>query len=227
VLLAGRLFVYLRYMETAYAAYVWIIYILWLIFYAPLIVMYVMYLGFSTIFKNFYINRYGVFHPFFKTLFKYDAIVMKDLVVNLPISLLGMINPYLELNQKDKTMKAIDPRKPHEFVVKSERDLPKDQQTVFLVKYLTAHQQFELRDEMYQVKGIGKARNEKFLTGTMERKTLKLGLVGWKNFTDDSGSQLEFKSNDLDNMLDYVPPTARAEIASHIRGDSELDEGEE
>jgi len=123
-------------------------------------------------------------------------------------------------------MKAIEPGKQVEFICKSERDLDKKEQTIFLVEYLTASENAKLRDDLYDVTGAGKARKETLKTGTVELKALRMGLKGWKNFTDAKGEQISFNIDKIDDMIDMIPPEARSEIADFIRGESALDEGE-
>ena len=58
-------------------------------------------------------------------------------------------------------MKAINSKTPHEFVTKAEKKLPPEKQTSFKVRFLTASQQAEIRDTLYNVSGLGKARKER------------------------------------------------------------------
>lgn len=117
-------------------------------------------------------------------------------------------------------MKGVRYEKPHDYVCKCDEKLPKPEQTVFKVRFLTAPEQAELRDIMYSVKGIGAARKEAFLTGSAALKALEYGLQGWANFNyGDSGEPIPFS---VDNFS-CIPPTQRDEIANHIRG---IEEGE-
>ena len=112
-------------------------------------------------------------------------------------------------------MKGVRFDKPHDYVCKGDRDLPREQQTVFRVQYLNAKEQAELRDMLYGVSGMGETRSEKFLTGTVALKALKFGLKGWDNFNyDDTGEPIPFNEENFS----CIPPKERDEIATHIRG---------
>lgn len=156
-----------------------------------------------------------------------ERIIANDVYVNFPEQLIDWLTPNQTKKTKEEIMKAINPSKVHDYVCKPERGLSSSEQTVFKVKYLTVNQTAELRDEIYTVKGVGKARSEKLQTGTVDMKTLKLGLVGWANFKDEEGKEVVFDKNKIVDMLDMIPPEARTELAGHIRGESELTEGEE
>lgn len=126
-------------------------------------------------------------------------------------------------------MKAIDISKVHDFIAKSDFKLPKEEQTTFKVKFLTALQQAEIRDQTYKAHGIGNKRSERFLTGTAELEAIRHGLVGWENFKDESGKDVPFETgkDKKDLMISYLPPDVRAEMSSFIRQESEVTEGEE
>jgi len=112
-------------------------------------------------------------------------------------------------------MKGIRFDKPHEYVCKADRKSPKADRTAFEVRYLTADEQAEIRDAMFNVTGIGNARREKFLTGSSALMALKKGLLGWKNFVyADTGEKIEFN---VENFS-CIPPAERDEIANYIRG---------
>ena len=113
-----------------------------------------------------------------------------------------------------KVMKGVRFDKPHDFVCKCDSKLPKPEQTIFNVRFLTADEQAELRDLMYSVSGMGANRSEKFLTGTVANKALEIGLQGWKGFTYDDGADIPFSKENFSS----IPPAERDEIANHIRG---------
>lgn len=206
---------------------------IWYIIQAPMIILCLILLiaSFSIqafYYRNFSFDKTGNLVPnrFILFILKIDKICIKEVTENLPKNFLDwMIHPE-EKQTKDNIMKAINSKTPHEFVTKAEKKLPPEKQTSFKVRFLTASQQAEIRDTLYNVSGLGKARKERIQTGTADLQTLKYGLVGWSNFLDDNGSPVNFDLGKIDDMIDMIPPEARSEIASHVRGESEVTEGE-
>jgi len=123
-------------------------------------------------------------------------------------------------------MKAIDPNRMIDYIPKEDRDKAKDEQTIFNVKFLTSGSNATLRDETYDVVGTGKQRKEMLKTGTTELKSLKLGLKGWSNFVDNDGEPVPFDGENIDKMIDMIPPIVRTEISDFIRGESTLDDSD-
>ena len=123
-------------------------------------------------------------------------------------------------------MKAIDPNKPINYIPKEDRNKPKEEQTIFHVKFLTAGNNASLRDETYDVVGTGKQRKEMLKTGTTELKALRIGLKGWDNFIGDDEEPVQFDAEQIDKMLDMIPPVVRTEISDFIRGESNLDDSD-
>ena len=122
------------------------------------------------------------------------------------------------LNREAIVMKGVKFDQPHEYISKCDRELPEEEQTVFMVQFLSAKQQAKLRDMMYSVSGIGNARSEKFLTGSAALKALQFGLKGWKNFKyEDTGEEIPFSEDNFS----CIPPAERDEIVNYIRGTEE------
>lgn len=170
-----------------------------------------------------YFRVYGTeLRPLVKKVFRLE-LFLYERAEELTISYSQWLDP---TQTKETIMKALDTRKTHEYVCKREQKFDPADKTVFIVKSLTAQASYDLRDEMYQVKGAGKARSEKFLTGTAEYKTLEKGLVGWRNLKDEDGKEVAFDSKNFPEMISHIPEWARTELADHIRGASELNEGE-
>lgn len=204
---------------------IWILNKFWLIFNFPLIVLlifiiYISYFGQKVVLKFFGLGK------ILKIFWKLDIFLLKEIKFLQEDFILSNFPTNIDKTTKEKLMKAVNPKKDHEYVCKQELKLDKDKQTVFMVKYLTSDQGAEIRDDTYQVGGVGNKRKEKFLTGTSEIKCLKFGLVGWRNFKDDDGSDITFNKANIGDCLDMIPPNIRTELANHIRGESELDEGE-
>jgi len=112
-------------------------------------------------------------------------------------------------------MKGVRFDKPHTFTCECDKDLPKEERTKFKVRFLTAKEQAGVRDEMYNISGVGTNRKESIRTGTATQIALEKGLIGWENFKyEDSGEPIEFSKDNIS----CVPPAQRDEIANHIRG---------
>ena len=111
-------------------------------------------------------------------------------------------------------MKGVRFDKPHDYICECDKKLPKPEQTVFKVRFLTAEEQAELRDIMYSVSGMGANRSERFLTGTVANKALEIGLQGWEGFTYDDGADIPFSKENFSS----IRPKERDEIANYIRG---------
>lgn len=131
---------------------------------------------------------------------------------------LKVLKTILNMKEVDEIMKGVRYDKPHEYICEDDRQLANTKQTVFEVRYLTASEQAMLRDLMYKVAGVGAARKEQFLTGTMVLKALELGLLGWQNFKyEDSEEEIVFNQDNFS----CIPPAIRDELANHIRGTEE------
>jgi len=121
----------------------------------------------------------------------------------------------LNLQEVKEIMKGVRFDKPHGFVCKCDKGKPEEEQTTFNVRFLTATEQAQVRDEMYAVSGMGGSRKEKFLTGSAVLIALKMGLLGWTNFNyEDTEESIEFSVANFS----CIPPSERDEIANYIRG---------
>lgn len=121
-------------------------------------------------------------------------------------------------------MKGIDPGKPHPYIPKCDRELKPEEQTVFSVVFISAAELSKMRDDMWEETGAGKKREVKFRTGTFELQTLIKGLKGWKGlFHPDTGAEIPYDKDRPKEMIDFIPPDIRSELASHIQGQKEED----
>ena len=122
----------------------------------------------------------------------------------------------------------------HEFEPKGQDDVPADERTAFLCKFLDVNMSARITDQVYSAKGFGNKREELLRAGTQEIEILRLGLVGWKNFVYEDGEEIEWKdvprglskqkaSVIMDDNLNKIPPETRGEIADFIRGSSTPD----
>ena len=127
----------------------------------------------------------------------------------------------------EEIMKALDIDTPIEYVLKEEKKLDKDKQTVFILRPLSATKQAQLQDKLYDVEGMGKQRKERLLTGTRMLELLREHLVGWTNFKDSSGADVPFDEKNPTRNIDRIPAPCRQELADAIAGESEVEEGEE
>ena len=123
----------------------------------------------------------------------------------------------------------------HEFEPKGQEDIPADERTAFLCKFLDVNMSAKITDQVYSAKGFGAKREELLRAGTQEIEILREGLVGWKNFLYEDGTEIEWKEIPrglnkqkraviMDENLNRIPPETRGEIADFIRGTSSPDQ---
>lgn len=125
-------------------------------------------------------------------------------------------------------MKVVDPKTPFEYVLKAERDLPVEEQSVFMLKRLSAREEAVIQDRLTSRIQTGKDVRTDVHSGTYILQTLRAGLVGWRNVTDDTtGSEVAFNEKNKDGMLDFLPGDVRDELFTKIRGMAEVSEEEE
>lgn len=118
------------------------------------------------------------------------------------------------------------------YVPKCDRDLPEEEQLKFKVRMLRARESAKFRDEIYEIKGLGKKRTERLRSGSHELRVLYACLEGWENFTDEDGKEIEFKKRkgsegDIIDNVDFIPDEIRAELARYCSRENEIDEEEE
>ena len=121
----------------------------------------------------------------------------------------------------------------HEFEPKGQDDIPKEERTVFLCKFLDVNLSAQITDQVYTAKGFGNKREELLRAGTQEIEILRQGLVGWKNFFYDEDTEIEWEDVKdvgkqkaaviMDRNLNKIPPDLRGEVADFIRGSSTPD----
>ncbi len=203
-----------------------IIHYFWVILYFPLIKVYEWLLNFSIFCQKRLYQRYQTpFIPVIKIFHKLDLYALEqfdELLINHQEWVLYLFDEKTKRNY----MKAIDTKKIIEYVAKVDRKLDKKDQTIFKVKMISVSQQAGIRDNLYKVSGTGKQRSEKFQAGTMNLDTLKLGLVGWDNFQGENGP-ITFDEKNREDMINMIPSAVAEEISNFVRGEAELDEGEE
>jgi hypothetical protein len=116
---------------------------------------------------------------------------------------------------------AITPGKPIEYVLPMQLELPPEKQTVFLLGALDYKSRATLMQYTTEMAGIEKAYEESKLAGAEQMKIIMSagfmeaalgtlghpkGLIGWKNFKDQNGDEVEFNPDDFLNRLmpDYL-----------------------
>ena len=121
-----------------------------------------------------------------------------------------------------------------EYEPKGQEDVPAKERLVFLCKFLDVNMSAKITDQVYSAKGFGAKREELLRAGTQEIEILRQGLVGWKNFVYEDGTEIEWKEVPRnvnkqkraivqDENLNRIPPEIRGEIADFIRGSSTPD----
>lgn len=132
-------------------------------------------------------------------------------------------------------MKAANPKSNYNYIVEDDRELPKEEQTVFVLSHLTLEQEEYLDNRVGQVNDDGYAVN----AGTIPLIRLHLGLVEIQNFFDNNGKPITLerdktKKSSLPgvgrpwktSILQKIEKKYREEIAEAIQKGVELSEDE-
>jgi hypothetical protein len=129
---------------------------------------------------------------------------------------------------------AINPDDERVYILREDRGLPKDEQTMFFLRTLTARDYYRLKDGALEVRAPIRNASETrtvFHTGTQEQEILLKGLVRWENLKDGHGNELTYPDGrDSDaklKALSYLRPNWRKEISEVILADSDLTEQDE
>lgn len=126
-----------------------------------------------------------------------------------------------------------------EFILSCDKELPPDQQTKFFVTPLSSKHLIELTDlcskgEGMSIETIFEKGDERRIQKTpimatdVEREdaTVIRGLVGWSNYKDEEGHEIEFDKLTADERLNRLYPEWRSEIAAFINSLNYPSEGE-
>lgn len=130
---------------------------------------------------------------------------------------------------------GLRPDRVQEFEPKGQDDIPQEEKLVFLCKFLDVNLSAQITDQVYTAKGFGNKREELLRAGTQEVEILRKGLVGWKNFSYDEETEIEWEDvphglskqkaqSIMDRNLNKIAPEQRGEIADFIRGSSTPDQ---
>jgi len=117
-----------------------------------------------------------------------------------------------------KRIIAVDPDAVNRYVPEDAREWPEADQPVFLLKALKAREAAKLQDHGVEV-GMGTDNTMRVLSGSTIIRALELGLVGWENFKDASGNEVEWRENNgkgRPENLDRIPERIRRELAEVI-----------
>lgn len=129
---------------------------------------------------------------------------------------------------------AINPDDERVYILKEDRPLAKDQQTLFFLRTLTARDFYRLKDGALEVRAPIRNASETrtvFHTGTQEQEILLKGLIRWENLRDGHGNEMHYPDGrDMDaklKALSYLRPNWRREISEVILADSDVTEQDE
>ena len=102
-------------------------------------------------------------------------------------------------------------REEFDYVLNEDKELPKDQQTVFRLRPVS----LRLSNEIDDIIGIH-SKADGYPAGTINYKLLKAGLRGWTNMSGDNAT-LEFTEHEIpDRHLLKLSSIQRTEIAVAI-----------
>jgi len=135
---------------------------------------------------------------------------------------------------------AIDPKGTFEFIDDPDRDLPADDpnRTVWEYRVLTPTEEAAIQDAV-SMAGMGEGETTSTSGyGTIAHKTLRLGLVGVKNFRDAEGNEILLDSNARqkgsngtpfvkDVFLARIPSGTRSRLCNAITSHGSMTEDEE
>lgn len=125
---------------------------------------------------------------------------------------------------------AIDPNATVDYILECDRKKEKEDQTVFELRWLTAQELARLEDgSLTSIMSKENRPEFQIHSGSMQIKTLQIGLVGWRNFRDKDGNEIDFKQrNDqcAKENLDYLHPQWRRELVEAITEMNQITEDE-
>jgi len=118
---------------------------------------------------------------------------------------------------------AVNPDKIVRYVLERDQKLPKEKQTIFLLRVLKAKELADIKDSMSVVLPTGRVIVHR---ETAVLKTLALGVTGWENFKGEDGNNVQFIAGAEINW-DYLEPDDRIELSNVIHGYARVTEQEE
>ena len=125
---------------------------------------------------------------------------------------------------------ALDPRATFDYVLKEDRELPEEQQTVFELRPLTVSEEARVADSM--IASVPGQDEMSIKSGSYQLQILRCGLRGWRNFKNAKGADVAFdvtKGNHrhvTDDSLDRLSYANRNELTNAITEHSAVSEEE-
>jgi len=131
-------------------------------------------------------------------------------------------------------MKAVSPKQDYEYILKAERELPREEQTIFTLSHLSAAQEQFLSDKQ----GYQTDEGFVFTLGTSNIIALHLGLKKVVNFLNENGGEVEIERDEKKAYLpgkvrpikleffDKLAKDDRDEVANVIKNGGELKDAE-
>lgn len=121
---------------------------------------------------------------------------------------------------------ALDPNRTFDYVLKCERALPREQQTTFHIRPLTAMEMRHLKNAAVSIDQL--TQQARSYLGDLRWLALKAGLVGWTNFKRADGTDVlceKTRQNVLgrntecvtDACLDLLQDEWRDELAEAVQ----------
>lgn len=127
-------------------------------------------------------------------------------------------------------------RKPKEYILESDRELPKEAQTVFHLRPLSYAERCDLQDNLFgtEIQRLGPKNESEGTTnvkaGTNEKLLLLYGISKIENLKDGGGELLVYngtsKKNDKLTVLSMLEQDWCSELAKEIRSISGLSKEE-
>jgi hypothetical protein len=123
---------------------------------------------------------------------------------------------------------ARDPSRLIDYVLKEDRGLPKEKQTVWKLRHLLNRERAPIEDSIAKMSKDG---SYSFKAGSYPVDICKMGLRGWDNFQlpDGTLAQPEFTNSGMlkEKCLDLLKPAWIAELADVITEKNLVSEEEE
>ena len=137
---------------------------------------------------------------------------------------------------------AVTPGETWEWIHESDRDLPAEKQTVFVLRVLTDKEQRECSnrsissDDARGKRRRRKAGGQSFRAGDYQHMLISLALVDVRNLRSKDGSVIPFEYDEIpgfpdgprrrvkDSFLDKLPHEVKVDLASEISDGNAVDE---
>lgn len=121
---------------------------------------------------------------------------------------------------------AINPTQTFDYVLRADRELPAEEQTVWKLRGLSHRERAQVEDNLATQGGDGQLS---FRIGSQRLEILKAGLLGFENFLDAEGRPVPFDRQGAavhDRTLDRIAEADATELANAITARNSLSEKE-